>query len=158
MDGKSLRLGLVVIVALCFLAFPTTEARQTKPSYCDSSASYSVKVDSVDIDPYPVISGKSATFKVSGIADKVIEGGKLEILVYYLGIHIHTESHDLCSKTSCPIQRGSFVLTHSQSLPGITPAGSYKLKMKMIDSDDKLLTCIDMKFRIAHDTVDVAVQ
>lgn len=41
--------------------------------------------------------------------------------VYYYGAHIHSETHDFCEETSCPVSSGDFMLSHSQSLPGFTP-------------------------------------
>lgn len=52
---------------------------------------------------------------------EAISGGKLVIDVSYFGWHIHSESHDLCSETSCPVSTGDFVVSHSQVLPGFTP-------------------------------------
>nr|DAD28994.1 TPA_asm: hypothetical protein HUJ06_030462 [Nelumbo nucifera] len=82
-------------------------------------------------------------------ADEVIFGGKLVIEVSYFGVHIHTESHELCAETSCPIIVGDFVLSHTQTLPGYTPPGSYTLKMKMNDKNGHQLTCIGFDFSIS---------
>jgi len=43
------------------------------------------------------------------------------IEVSYFGWHVHSETHDLCTETSCPIQTGDFLVAHSQVLPGYTP-------------------------------------
>ncbi|KAG2286292.1 hypothetical protein Bca52824_045896 [Brassica carinata] len=50
-----------------------------------------------------------------------ITGGKLVIEVTYFGWHIHSETHDLCSETTCPVETGDFLVAHSQVLPGYTP-------------------------------------
>ncbi|CAN6866518.1 unnamed protein product [Brassica oleracea var. botrytis] len=75
-----------------------------------------------------------------------ITGGKLVIEVTYFGWHIHSETHELCSETTCPVETGDFLVAHSQVLPGYTPPGSYSLQMKMLDAQKKELTCI--KFSI----------
>jgi len=152
MDEKLLCLTLLVVVANCSL-IPLTNAAAAKPVYCDLDKSFPVKVKSVDIDPNPVVSGKPATFKISATSNKDIPGGKVSIDVFFHGLRVHTESHDLCTKTTCPINQGSFVLTNSQSLPGFTPAGDYKLRMKMMDADDKVLTCVYFNFKIVHDSL-----
>eukprot|EP01018_Ginkgo_biloba_P010841 Gb_36544 [translate_table: standard] len=146
MDGKSLSWALVLIVVTCSLVSISHAA--TKVSYCESEDSYPVLVQSVDINPDPVVSGKPATFSISATAKDAIPAGKLKIEVYYYGMRVHTESHNICTKTSCPINKGSFVLTNSQSLPGFTPPGAYKLKMKMLDVEDNQLTCININFSI----------
>ena len=43
------------------------------------------------------------------------------IEVYYFGVRVHTETHNLCEELSCPVSAGNFVLSHTQTLPGITP-------------------------------------
>ena len=52
---------------------------------------------------------------------KNISGGKMVIDVSYFGWHIHSETHDLCGETSCPVSAGDFIVAHSQELPGFTP-------------------------------------
>ncbi|KAH9298882.1 hypothetical protein KI387_030564, partial [Taxus chinensis] len=86
-----------------------------------SEDSYRVKVDNLLINPDPVVSGKPATFEISATSEDAISGGRLSVEVFFYGIHVHTESRDLCSKTTCPVKQGSFILTNSQSLPGFTP-------------------------------------
>jgi len=149
MDGKLLCLALLVVVANCSL-IPLANSAAAKPVYCDLDKSFPVKVKSVDIDPYPLVSGKLATFKISATCNETIPSGKLNILIFFYGLPVHTENHDLCTKTACPVKQGGFVLTNSQSLPGSTTAGEYKLRMKMMNAYDKLLTCVYVSFKIVH--------
>lgn len=55
------------------------------------------------------------------LAGDTISGGKLLIDVSYFGWHIHSETHDLCEESSCPVSSGDFVISHTQVLPGYTP-------------------------------------
>jgi hypothetical protein len=102
----------------------------------------------VKISPDPVVSGAAATFKIFGSTGEDISGGKVVIRVLYVGIPVHTETHDLCDETACPVAPGSFVLSHSQTLPSITPPGTYTLKMTINDKNGGRLTCISFKFKI----------
>lgn len=149
MDEKLLCWVLLVVVANCSL-ISLTNAAAAKPIYCDLDKSFPVKVKSVDIDPNPVVTGKPATFTISATSSKAIPGGRLSLDVFFYGLRVHTESHDLCTETTCPVKQGSFVLTNSQSLPGFTPAGDYKLRLKMMDAGDKVLTCVYFDFKIVH--------
>ncbi|KAH1061124.1 hypothetical protein AAZX31_02G180900 [Glycine max] len=85
------------------------------------------------------------TFNDSG---KALSGGKLAIDVSYFGWHIHSETHDLCGETTCPVSVGDFVIAHSQVLPGFTLPVSYSLKMKMFDGNKHELTNITFGFDI----------
>ncbi|KAL5763647.1 hypothetical protein ACOSQ2_016241 [Xanthoceras sorbifolium] len=129
-----------------FLLFSSIEARDIK--YCDNKGNYPVKVQEVEISPDPIVSGKPAAFSISGSTVQAISGGKVVIDVSYFGVHVHKETHDLCEETSCPISVGNFVLSHKQTLPAITPPGSYTLKMTMVDKNKQKLTCISFKFTI----------
>ncbi|KAG9445265.1 hypothetical protein H6P81_016605 [Aristolochia fimbriata] len=135
------------LLCLLFVLLPWTNA--TNVQYCDHSADYGVKVTGVNISPEPVISGKPATFSISATTDKPISQGKVVIDVFFFGVLIHKETHDLCEETTCPVVSGKFVLSHTQSLPGFTPPGMYTLKMSMVvGPDDQTLTCITFAFRI----------
>uniref|UniRef100_A0A7C8Z259 MD-2-related lipid-recognition domain-containing protein n=1 Tax=Opuntia streptacantha TaxID=393608 RepID=A0A7C8Z259_OPUST len=89
--------------------------------------------------------------------EKAISGGKLMIDVAYFGWHIHSEIHDLCTETSCPVSSGDFVISHSQVLPGYTPPGSYTLKMDIMDKDKQQLSCISFDFSIGFGSPVAAI-
>ena len=136
---------LILLVSLSLVA-PLIQAKDV--NYCDKKADYDVKVSAVDITPYPVARGKPASFSISATTGTSISGGKLVIEVSYFGWHIHSETHDLCAETSCPVSTGDFVIAHSQDLPGYTPPGSYSLKMRLYDENKHELTCIAFDFDI----------
>ncbi|XP_006291915.2 MD-2-related lipid-recognition protein ROSY1 [Capsella rubella] len=134
---------LLLLISLFFL--PSLHA--TSFSYCDKRLD-PVKVTGIKISPDPVVSGKAATFKILGSTGEDISGGEVVISVYLFGIPVHTETHDLCDETACPVASGNFVLSHSQTLPSITPPGTYTLKMTIRDKNGGRLTCIKFKFKI----------
>lgn len=59
------------------------------------------------------------------LVGQALSGGKLTIDVSYFGVPVHSETHDLCEETSCPISAGNFVLSHTQTLPSFTPPVSH---------------------------------
>ncbi|KAI9090688.1 hypothetical protein K1719_028541 [Acacia pycnantha] len=137
---------LVPFFLLLSLISPLAHA--TDVNYCDKKTDYGVKVKGVDISPDPIARGHPATFNIAATTEKAISGGKLVIDVAYFGWHIHSETHDLCGETTCPVSVGDFVVAHTQVLPGFTPPGSYSLNMKMYDGDKNELTCIQFGFTI----------
>uniref|UniRef100_A0A5B6ZXG9 MD-2-related lipid-recognition domain-containing protein n=1 Tax=Davidia involucrata TaxID=16924 RepID=A0A5B6ZXG9_DAVIN len=141
------KLTLFFLFAACLLV-PSIQVKDLQ--YCDKEGNYVVKVDGIKISPDPVVKSKPATFSISASTDKAISGGKLALEVSYFEIPVHTETHSLCDETSCPISAGKFVLSHTQTLPGIAPPGLYKLKMKMEDENKNQLTCISFKFNIGR--------
>lgn len=60
-------------------------------------------------------------------AGKALYGGDVVIGVSYVGVPVHSETIDLCKEVSCPVANGNFVISHSQTLPAITPPVSSTL-------------------------------
>ncbi|XP_057950212.1 uncharacterized protein LOC131145105 [Malania oleifera] len=139
------KLCLPVFFSLCLLV---TYAQAEDVNYCNKKAEYDVKVSGVDITPHPVARGQPATFSISASTGEEISGGKLFLDVSYFGFPVHSETHDLCQETSCPILAGNFVISHTQELPGFAPPGSYTLTLRMEDGNKHQLTCIVFDFSI----------
>ncbi|RXH83308.1 hypothetical protein DVH24_005561, partial [Malus domestica] len=57
-------------------------------------------------------------------ARQAISGGKVVIEV-----RVHTETRDFCEKLSWPVSANNFLLSHTQTLPGITPPELWTMKM-----------------------------
>ncbi|KAK1354521.1 ML domain-containing protein [Heracleum sosnowskyi] len=148
---------LIFFAAISSLMISPSLQSTTSIKYCDRKASYAVKVEGIDMIPFPVVSGQPATFKISASSGQPISGGKMSLQVLFLGITVHSESHNICEKSSCPISAGKFVLSHTQVLPGITPPGTYTLKMRMTDESNKQLTCISFNFKISSGSYDSAL-
>ncbi|XVF47031.1 hypothetical protein PTKIN_Ptkin03bG0076400 [Pterospermum kingtungense] len=144
--ASQFKLLLLPLLAISLFFLPFLQA--TDFSYCDNEGNYVVKVDGVDISPNPVVRGQPATFKISASTGQAISGGKAVIDVFFFGLRIHQETHQLCEETSCPISVGNFVLAHKQVLPGFTPPGSYKLKLTLSGEGTPELTCITFNFKI----------
>jgi len=144
-----------LLLSLCLIV-PLTLASNTKVQYCDKHADYPVKVSGVEISPNPIVGGKPATFSIAASTGGAISGGKLVIDVSYFGFHIHSETHDLCTETSCPVSTGDFLISHSQDLPSFTPPGSYSLKMRLADASNHQLTCIGFDFSVGFGESEVA--
>ncbi|XP_057784695.1 uncharacterized protein LOC131002041 [Salvia miltiorrhiza] len=147
MAGVPMKVFGCFLFALCLLV-PLISAKATDVNYCDKKANYIVKVNGLDIDPYPISKGKNTTFAISATTGQTITGGKLVIDVSYFWFHVHSEDRDLCQDTSCPVDVGDFIVSHTQELPGYTPPGSYTLTMKMVDGNNNQLTCITVDFSI----------
>ncbi|MGI4329169.1 uncharacterized protein LOC130767902 [Actinidia eriantha] len=139
------KIALLSLFTACLL-LPSIQAREIK--YCNKKANYVVKVHDVVISPDPVKTGEPTTFTIKASTNQALTGGKLALDVSYFGIKVHSETHNICEKTSCPISVGKFVLSHTQTLPGITPPGSYTLKLKIEDEKKHQLTCASFSFDI----------
>ncbi|KAF5772933.1 putative sterol transport protein NPC2 [Helianthus annuus] len=136
------------IVFLCSLSLIAPFAHAIDVKYCKKNKDYDVKVSGVDITPYPIERGVETTFTISASTETPISGGNLVIDVSYYWFGVYSETSDLCTKTTCPVTTGDFAISHSQSLPSVTPPGSYTLTMKLQDGNKNELTCITFDFSI----------
>ncbi|XP_028125934.1 MD-2-related lipid-recognition protein ROSY1-like isoform X3 [Camellia sinensis] len=130
------KLAIIFLFAAC-LSVHSIQATDIK--YCNKKTNYVVKVDDVEISPYPVSTGEPTTFTIKASTGQALTGGKMALDVSYFGVKVHSESHSICEKTSCPISVGKFVLSHTQTLPGITPPVSKNYNC--ISFIDELLEC-----------------
>ncbi|XP_039140688.1 putative phosphatidylglycerol/phosphatidylinositol transfer protein DDB_G0282179 [Dioscorea cayenensis subsp. rotundata] len=138
----------LLVSALFLMVCLLCSAKETEVSYCDKDNDYDVKVTGLEISPFPVKRGRETSFSISAQTGLNITSGKLLIDVEYIGIHIQ-QTKDLCKETSCPVSTGDFVLTHKETLPFLTPPGTYTLVMTMVGEDGKKLTCITFDFYIS---------
>jgi len=145
MATKQTVLALALLAVACIL-LPSASA-VTEVEYCNKHKNYPVKVTGVEIVPDPVQRGVEATFKISASTDRTITKGKLAIDVKYFFFNVHSETDDICEKTACPAT-ADFELSHSQTLPSITPPGSYTITMKLLGEKDEELSCITFGFSI----------
>ncbi|MED6106187.1 hypothetical protein PIB30_002639 [Stylosanthes scabra] len=145
MESIRFKLLLLFSVWICLLC-PLIHATEVR--YCDEKGEYNVKVKGVEISPNPIARGKAATFTISATTGEAMYGGEMMIDVSYFGWHIHSETHELCAETCCPVSIGDFNVSYTQVLPGFTPPGSYRLKMKMFDGNKNEATCIGFGFYI----------
>ncbi|XP_004506242.1 uncharacterized protein [Cicer arietinum] len=141
------KLYFLLSFTILFLSSFLVQAQITF-KYCDKKADYAVKVTGIEILPNPVVSGDPANFKISATSGKAISGGKVVISVSYVGVPVHSETIDLCKEVSCPVANGNFLISHTQTLPSITPPGPYSLKMTLKNDNGELLTCIKFNFKI----------
>eukprot|EP00249_Psilotum_nudum_P007076 c20294_g1_i1 orf=391-858(-) len=146
--GRNIWVWGFIIVGGMLESLGTIASGQSSWDYCSLTANYKVKVQDVVVDPDPVVRGSVALFRIPAFSSVPITGGKVVIEVFFIGIPVRREIHDLCSKTSCPVAPGEFILSNSQALPGYTPTGRYQLEMRLLSEENDLLTCIRINFRI----------
>jgi len=139
---------LVLFSSLAVLAGAVTAPKPSDWQLCDEHANYDIMVKNVSINPDPVVSGEEMTFVVPAYSEKEITGGSVVVSVSFHGITVHTEQSNICDKAQCPIAPGVFVLDNTQVLPGITPPGSYKIKLQFLGEEGEQLACANINFSI----------
>lgn len=77
-----------------------------------------------------------------------ITNGRMVIDVEYFGFNVYEETYDLCEKTQCPIS-GDFVVSHSQSLPILTPPVSSSYLFNLISNWLPMIVILKKLFAFA---------
>mmetsp|Transcript_21845 Transcript_21845/g.42428 ORF Transcript_21845/g.42428 Transcript_21845/m.42428 type:complete len:170 (+) Transcript_21845:365-874(+) len=103
----------------------------------------------VTMSPFPVQVGKDFTLTLDTTNDNVITGGTFKTDVYLVGVPVYSETDDLCSKHTCPLNVGNVTLGITTYLPGVTPPGWYSLTIRGTDQDGLPSLCADIKFTIS---------
>lgn len=141
-------LVLVVLASFVFWADAFPPPKPSEWHLCDKRANYDVVVRNVTINPDPVVSGEEMTIIVPAYTEKEMAKGSVIVSVAFHGVPVHTERIDLCDRLQCPITPGDFVLSNTQVLPGITPPGSYRIRLQFLGEEGDLLACANINFSI----------
>jgi len=119
---------------------------------CATGADH-LKISSVDLIPDTPSPGKPVTIKFVGDLDKAISGGVTHLEVAYLGIKILSKDFDTCTLSPefpCPIKAGHLDLSITETIPAVTPRGSYTGKVQMWDQDRQEVTCVTFAVKIQY--------
>jgi len=119
---------------------------------CASGADH-LHISSVDLTPATPSPGKPITIKFIGDLDKAITGGTTHLDVTYLGIKILSKDFETCTLSPefpCPIKAGHLDLSITETIPAVTPRGSYTGKIQMMDQDRQEVTCVTFAVKIQY--------
>jgi hypothetical protein len=67
------------------------------------------KITDVELAPEPVSPGSTVSFSITANAGIDVSSGRISMLVLYSGLPVWTQQDDLCTKTTCPLHKGSTV-------------------------------------------------
>ncbi|KAJ5925192.1 Phosphatidylglycerol/phosphatidylinositol transfer protein [Penicillium verhagenii] len=113
--------------------------------FCKDPASYSLKIDSVNLSPNPP---QGLVIKASGtLGQKIEKGAYVNLVVKYGIITLITQTADLCEQLdnvdlSCPLD-GKLDLTKTVDLPSQIPPGQYSVFADVYNQDGKQVTCLE---------------
>lgn len=135
------------LLAVCVLALVAFVAAEDW-WLCDKAAPYHLKIDSLTFDPSPLQVGKPFSLTLKGNLDKSIRGGKSTMDVSYLGVKILSKTVMNCDYPAlfkCPTDVGPHTYSISDTIPAVTPRGTYSGKLSAVDQDGEQIICIQFK-------------
>jgi len=117
-------------------------------------------VDTIEITPYPLVRGKDAVITYTGTlgSGAPVTGGKGVLNLYKGVLQIYSETKDICTVTTCPVQPGAITGSLTQSVPWITPPGTYASKMILTDQDGQELNCVATNVQIVSPSMEEMVE
>eukprot|EP00744_Colponema_vietnamica_P000857 GILI01001487.1.p1 GENE.GILI01001487.1~~GILI01001487.1.p1 ORF type:complete len:159 (-),score=70.91 GILI01001487.1:219-656(-) len=114
------------------------------------------KLQAMDLMPDPPKRGQDLTIKVQGISDILVDGGKVDTTVKYLGVTVANEHDDLCEMLAaggnpCPIQPGTLASSiKTVNIPSVAPTfGKLEATVEMKDKDGNRAACYKLSFKVS---------
>ncbi|KAG0284655.1 Phosphatidylglycerol/phosphatidylinositol transfer protein [Linnemannia gamsii] len=153
-----MRLSSVVLTLAC--AFGLTSAASINNPFSFNPAPATITtcpggddtdlltIDYVNINPNPPLKGEILTIDAKGtLADDVVEGAKIFLVVKLGLIKLLTKELDFCEESAkidkpCPLKAGDQYLYHEVELPKEIPPGKYIVNVKVKNPDEKQVTCL----------------
>ncbi|KAF9562715.1 Phosphatidylglycerol/phosphatidylinositol transfer protein [Mortierella alpina] len=103
------------------------------------------------LTPNPPEKGKNLTIEAYGsLSEDVVEGATIHLTVKLGLIKLLTTKLDFCEESAkinknCPLEAGEQSLYHSVELPKEIPPGKYVVNIKVLNPDEKQVTCLIAK-------------
>ncbi|KAI8903850.1 ML domain-containing protein [Gorgonomyces haynaldii] len=124
---------------------------QTIFTSCGDSTYILQRLDSITVNPYPVISGQPLNINATGLTTAdVVTGAKVKVVAKLGFIPVLTKEIDVCTQPgiSCPIPAGVNSINVAQDIPSITPAGNINVDITMTNGDGAKLACLTGKIQV----------
>ncbi|KAF9287905.1 Phosphatidylglycerol/phosphatidylinositol transfer protein [Mortierella alpina] len=143
----SLACAFGVVAAFPFNGFTSEPATITE---CGEDTDL-LKIHNYTLTPNPPQKGQNLTIEAYGsLSEAVVEGAKIHLIVKLGVIKLLTKELDFCTESAtinknCPLEAGEQSLYHSVELPKEIPPGKYMVNIKVVNPDDKQVTCLVAK-------------
>lgn len=95
------------------------------------------------VDPPNLVKGKSIRIKIGGVMLQDVVLSKLHLDTFYNGKTIYTDDVD---KKNLAIKKGRWAYDYEASVPTFTPAGHWEIRLYLVDTDNKNLSCLKATF------------
>jgi cathepsin L len=128
--------------------------------FAECGKTQSLGLNSITLNPDPVVTGSNLDVILSGTPSVGINGGTATLKVKYMGVTLLTEDFDLCSDlgVSCPLNAGETLTAKiSYPIPGAAPAVTATAEVDVVDSAGNSLDCVTLKVTLSKglDEMDI---
>jgi len=132
---------------------PSFQVKSTSWKKC---AEGDFEINDATLEPEIISPGTTARFTIHAVAGQTeVDSGSIEMLVRLAGVPIYAQQDSLCSKTTCPIGKGSEAkIVYEQDFPEYTPPAGYSLTLSGRQSTGAVLFCIEIQFEVSPFSTD----
>eukprot|EP00475_Leptophrys_vorax_P033509 TRINITY_DN5275_c0_g1_i2.p1 TRINITY_DN5275_c0_g1~~TRINITY_DN5275_c0_g1_i2.p1 ORF type:complete len:149 (+),score=26.89 TRINITY_DN5275_c0_g1_i2:46-492(+) len=106
-----------------------------------TSDSYPTRIESIDVNPWPIRRGADVTITVVGDTPFEIQGGSFDAVVTKFGFKLLELGQSFCDYTQCPIEPGQVTLAVSKYVGSSTPQWQVQVRITGTDTNGKELFC-----------------
>eukprot|EP00475_Leptophrys_vorax_P021521 TRINITY_DN2924_c0_g1_i1.p1 TRINITY_DN2924_c0_g1~~TRINITY_DN2924_c0_g1_i1.p1 ORF type:complete len:159 (-),score=49.35 TRINITY_DN2924_c0_g1_i1:91-567(-) len=128
------------VLAAIVIGAVATSATLVDFKPCDATT-YAGKIDSIDVNPFPIKRGENVTITVTADTPNVIQGGQFEATVTAFGIKVLDLKQSFCDYTQCPIQPGKVTLAVTEAVSALAPPVNVEIKIIGTDLQQTGLFC-----------------
>ena len=113
-----------------------------------------LKINSIDVTPYPLLKGSNVTITASGsISEPIFNGSIVNFSIKAGLIPLYSGKADLCEAAgkkgqSCPLATGPQQIVVTQAIPENAPTGTFGITVSATNADGKAITCFSGNLQI----------
>jgi len=136
----------LVLLIVCLSFFSSVVS--VKPPYkvC-STAKAHVKIDDIEVNEWPPVSGGTLEVNMTGSVDENVTSGEYTIDVTLDGIPLPAIQGDIGSFKPLPWDAGSLTMSFNQDIPGgILKGTTCTVQISAVDQNNQQLFCVTMSF------------
>jgi len=135
----------VLLLVAC--AFFLNVSAVTPPYKICSTATAHLKIYTVDVDPWPPVSGQPLYVNMTGAVDEDVSSGNYAIDVKLDGVPLPAITGDIDHFKPLPWNKGNISMSFEQDIPGgILKGTTCSLQISAVEQNNQQLFCIDLSF------------
>jgi len=144
---SSSSLYFLVLVVVCLFSLSVASVGVVPPYRTCSSATAHLKIDTVEVNEWPPVSGDTLEVNMIGSVDETVTAGTYAIDVTLDGIAIPPITGNIDTFKPLPWDQGAITMSFPQDIPGgILSGTTCKLQISAVDQQKEQLFCITMSF------------
>jgi len=138
-------LSMLFVVVALVLAAVVCDSTSVPYKSCGGS----ITVGTVDITPFPIKKGQTATLSMSGVAGADVADGQYTIVASAYGVPVKTITGAFSEVTTVPFKNGDNVkVSYGLVIPAYAPDITVDIEFSGTDSANNTVFCMDFSSQV----------